>query len=143
MEKPSVKSSKTDYLQQAFAEGLLQTIQSGKTEKIRYVAVNHAEKWSDPEEQVRAAYYAGLVYRYAYREFAERVGEVKAPRGAKGELVRAAIEQQFGEFTIREIEQTCPGVSRDMVRRVLREQQTAGSLDCSGRGPAARWRKKG
>jgi len=44
---------------------------------------------------------------------------------------------------IRELEQTCPGVSRDMIRRVLREQQAAGIVECRGRGPAASWMKKG
>lgn len=55
-----------DLLQRAFADGHLQLITSGKTEKIRYVAVNVSEKWSDPEEKVRAAYYAELIYRYGY-----------------------------------------------------------------------------
>lgn len=56
-----------DFLQRAFADGHLQLITSGKTEKIRYVAVNVSEKWSDPEEKVRAAYYAELIYRYGYK----------------------------------------------------------------------------
>jgi len=56
-----------NFLQRAFADGHLQLISSGKTEKIRYVAVNHAEKWSDPEEKVRANYYAELIYRYGYQ----------------------------------------------------------------------------
>lgn len=55
-----------DFLQRAFADGHLQLVTSGKTEKIRYVAVNVSEKWSDPEEKVRAAYYAELIYRYGY-----------------------------------------------------------------------------
>ncbi len=54
-------------LQRAIADGHLQLITSGKTEKIRYVAVNHTEKWSDPEEKVRAAYYAELIYTYGYK----------------------------------------------------------------------------
>lgn len=56
-----------DFIQRAFADGYLQLITSGKTEKIRYVAVNVAEKWSDPEEKVRAAYYVELIYRYGYK----------------------------------------------------------------------------
>lgn len=54
------------FLQRAFADGYLQLITTGKTEKIRYVVVNVSEKWSDPEEKVRAAYYAELIYRYGY-----------------------------------------------------------------------------
>lgn len=50
-----------DLLQRTFADSHLQLITSGKTEKIRYVAANVSEKWSDPEEKVRAAYYAELI----------------------------------------------------------------------------------
>ena len=89
--------------------------------------------------------YVLYILKTAYREFAERVGEVKAPRGAKRDLVLAGIDRlaarSSGRFTLSELEQTCPGVSRDMVRRVLREQQAVGAVECQGRGPAARWRK--
>ncbi len=83
----------------------------------------------------------------AYREIEARVGEIKAPRGAKRELVLAGNERLAAAvkpaFTISELERTCPGVSRDMVRRVLREEQRAGRLVCQGRGPAAVWMRKG
>ena len=82
------------------------------------------------------------ILKMAYKEFAERVGEIAAPRGSKRELVLAALVRVPGEFTIAELEQACPGVSRDMIRTVLREQQTAGGLNCVGRGPAARWVRK-
>jgi len=55
-----------EFLQNAFADGHLQILAKGKSEKIRYVAVNVSEKWSDPEEKVRAAYYAELITRYGY-----------------------------------------------------------------------------
>ena len=35
-------------------------------EKILYVAVNHTERYADPEEQVRAEFWAELIYRYGY-----------------------------------------------------------------------------
>jgi Fic family protein len=87
--------------------------------------------------------YVLFILKTAYKEFAERVGETKAPRGAKTDQVIAAIEQFAGEFSVAQLELRCPGVSRDMVRRVLREQQAAGKIECHGRGPAAKWRKKG
>ena len=46
-------------------------------------------------------------------------------------------------FAISALEQSCSGVSRDIARCVLREQQAAGVLICEGRGPAAVWKKKG
>lgn len=87
--------------------------------------------------------YVLFILKTAYREFAERVGETRAPRGAKTDQVISAIESFAGEFSIAQLELRCPGVSRDMVRRVLREQQSGGKVENLGRGPAAKWRKKG
>jgi Fic family protein len=87
--------------------------------------------------------YVLSILKMAYREFSECVGEVKAPRGSKTNLVLAAIDRFVGEFTVAQVEQSCPGVSKDMVRRVLREQQTANGIECQGRGTGARWKKKG
>ena len=82
------------------------------------------------------------ILKTAYRDFVERVGAVSAPRGAKTEQVLAAIAGFAEEFTVTQIEQACPGVSRDMVRRILQAQQAVGAVECQGRGPAARWQKK-
>jgi Fic family protein len=83
------------------------------------------------------------VLRRAYREFEERAGQVKSPRGAKRAMVEAAIEGRMGSFTLTELERECPGVSRDMVRRVLKDLRSAGRVVCLGRGPGASWRKEG
>lgn len=89
--------------------------------------------------------YVLSILKIAYREFAERVGDVKASRGTKRDQVLLGIDRLMGSpggFTITQLEQICPGVSRDTVRRVLREQQTAGAVACQGRGPGASWAKK-
>ena len=54
------------YLQRALKDGLAELKGEGKSEKITYVAVKHTEKYSDPEEKVRAEFWAELVYRYGY-----------------------------------------------------------------------------
>jgi hypothetical protein len=67
---------------------------------------------------------------------------VKTPRGDKRERVLQGIAQLLnrpGGFRLAELEQSCTGVSRDMVRLVLREQQQAGVITCAGRGPGAVW----
>ncbi len=46
-------------------------------------------------------------------------------------------------FAISELARICPGVSRDMVRHVLREQQEKGRIVCRGRGQSAVWLKPG
>lgn len=87
--------------------------------------------------------YALFVLKTAYREFEARVGEVKSPRGTKTELVASAATGFAGEFSLSDLERACPGVGCDMVRRVLRDLQAAGKVECLGRGPGARWRNKG
>ena len=87
--------------------------------------------------------YVFFILKAAYREFEERVGRTASPRGAKTELVIAMIESKSGDFTLLELEQECPGVSRDMVRRILRNLRIAGKVECLGKGPGARWRRRG
>lgn len=87
--------------------------------------------------------YLLFILKTAYREFEERVGQIKSPRGAKTELVESAINAFSGEFTLSKLEHACPGVSRDMVRRVLRDLQKARKVECVGRGPGALWRRRG
>lgn len=83
------------------------------------------------------------IVRRAYVEFEQRAGDVRAPRGAKTQLVEAAIEAFDGDFGLADLERKCPGVSRDMVRRVLRDLSRKGLVVCRGRGPAARWERRG
>ena len=87
--------------------------------------------------------YSLFILKFAYSEFEERLGQTKSPRGAKTDLIESAVNAFSGEFTLGDLERACPGVSRDMVRRVLRDLQKAGKVECLGRGPGAAWRKKG
>lgn len=54
------------YLDQALKAGHIQIETSGRGDRIRYIAVDKTERWSDPEEKVRAEYYAELIHRYGY-----------------------------------------------------------------------------
>ena len=78
----------------------------------------------------------------ACKEFEERVGQMTSPRGAKTEMVEHAIETISGEFGITDLERLCPGVSRDMIRLLLRDLKATGRIECLGRGPGAKWRKR-
>jgi hypothetical protein len=78
----------------------------------------------------------------AYREFEQRVGQTKSPRGTKTELIESAIRGFPAEFTLADLERACPSVSRDMVRRVLRDLQKSGKMECLGRGPGAPGEKR-
>jgi len=77
----------------------------------------------------------------AYQEFERRAGDMKMPRGEKQGLVRQAIEQAPGTFTVTDLQRECPGVSLDMIRHVLKQLQSDGSVKCLGRGRSAKWQK--
>ena len=73
-------------------------------------------------------YFWGALLR-AYSEFEERVGTIERGRGAKGDRVRAEIlKKRNMPFSISEIEEACPGISRDMVRVVLRAMKAEGLI---------------
>jgi len=66
------------YIEKAFEDNHLRLEKTGKTERLIYVATNRSERWSDPEEKVRAAFYAELIYRYGY--LPNRIGvEITVP----------------------------------------------------------------
>ena len=54
------------YLERALEDGLAELSGEGRTERIRYVKADHSERWSDPEEKVRAELWAELIYKYEY-----------------------------------------------------------------------------
>jgi hypothetical protein len=79
----------------------------------------------------------------AYRELEARLGSTGSPRGAKTDLVTRAVQGRRGSFTVAELRHECPGVSVDLIRRVLKRLRGQGEVECLGRGPAARWRRIG
>jgi Fic family protein len=81
-------------------------------------------------------YFWGVLIR-AYDEFEERVATLK---GSKTDQIRAAVARRIGPFGIAEIEYDAPGVSRDMVRHVLRQMRAEGLVKVEGVGRGAKWR---
>ncbi|WP_235018939.1 Fic family protein [Tolypothrix sp. NIES-4075] len=87
-------------------------------------------------------YFLGVVVLSAYREFEQRVGLVTSVKGAKTAMVLDALNNMSGDFSIKDLQERCPTVGIDLIRRILRQEREAGRLECLGRGPDARWRKK-
>ncbi len=50
----------------AIQDGLLEFERTGRTERIVYKTAGWADRWGDPEERVRASFFAELVYQYGY-----------------------------------------------------------------------------
>lgn len=85
--------------------------------------------------------YVLFILKSAYRELQERVGQTAAPRGSKTEMVATAIERTTATFRVADIQRDCPGVSLDLIRRVLKNLRAARRVECLGRGQNAQWRK--
>lgn len=85
--------------------------------------------------------YILFILKTAYKEFEERVGQTASPRGAKTELVIAAVGRFAGKFKVSEVQRQCPAVSVDLVRRVLKNLRSLGRVKCLGRGQSAEWQR--
>jgi Fic family protein len=81
------------------------------------------------------------IIRRAYIQFEQRAGQVKSPKGAKTALVLAAIRTVVNPFRIADLQRTCPGVSVDWIRKVLKDLRAQGKVECLGRGQQAQWRR--
>ncbi|MDJ0531799.1 MAG: N-6 DNA methylase [Xenococcaceae cyanobacterium MO_207.B15] len=66
------------YLERALNDGYAEIVDEGKKQRIIYKAVDHSERYSDPEERVRAEFWAELIYRYQYEP--QKIGiEITVP----------------------------------------------------------------
>ena len=134
------------YLARALADGHAEIAGAGRNERIHYVAADHSERWSDPEEKVRAELWAELIYKYEYAP--ELIAfEVNVPRRTPNDYADLVIfrddEKKMPYFVIeckradisdaafnQAIEQACGnraslganycGVVAGLTRRLLR-----------------------
>ena len=83
-------------------------------------------------------YFWGVLLR-AYAELEDRVGVFQRGRGIKTEKVVAAVNRKSRPFSISELEEDCPEVSRDMIRVVLRKLREEGVIRLEGKGRGAKW----
>jgi Fic family protein len=102
-----------------------------------------SQKWHEGEHDPMPwlNYFWGVLLK-AYKEFEDRVGQIRVGRGSKTDRVRAAVGRRIGPFSISKIVSDCPGVSQDMIRRVLRQMRDEGELTLSGTGRGSKWTRK-
>ena len=115
------------------------TIESTKAQYYDTLELSSANWHSGQHDAWPYINYLLFAIKTVYKEFESRVDAQKTPRGEKTEIVIRALNEFHGEFTLKELEQKCPGVSRDMIRSVMRKK--IAYLECSGHGVASRWRR--
>ena len=125
----------------------------GRYISLERVIEQNKERYYETLEQSSGGWHAGehdpwpylnyllFVLKSAYREFEDRFGQLKAPRGEKSAAVVSAVERSVGDFTVSDLQRECPGVSVDLIRHVLKEMRRKGEVECLGRGRGARWRR--
>jgi Fic family protein len=84
-----------------------------------------------------------FILAQACKEFEQRVGHLKSPRGEKTASVLAAIDRQISTFRVAGLQAECPGVGLDLIRQVLARLQKENKVKALGTGRGARWQKLG
>ena len=79
----------------------------------------------------------------AYREFESRFGRISSGHGSKTGMVLNAIDGFIADFSVSDLERSCPMVSRDMIRHILFKLRDDGKIISTGKGRYAKWRKLG
>jgi len=82
-----------------------------------------------------------FIIKDAYKEFEERLGMIKSPKGDKTAMIIEAMKTIKGDFRVADLQKACPNVSIDLIRRVLKDMQAQGRVECLARGQKALWRK--
>lgn len=114
-----------------------------KSKETYYEALNHSSQgWHSAEHDLRPwwNYFLGTLTA-AYKEFEARVGTLTSARGAKREMVKNAVNRLPERFTVGDLQQACPGVSYQTLRRALLDLLKKGQVRCLGRGPLAQWER--
>lgn len=82
-----------------------------------------------------------FILKDAYKEFEERLGTIRSPKGDKTAMILEAMEAIKGDFRVADLRKACPNVSIDLIRKVIKNLQTQGRIECLARGQKALWRK--
>ena len=107
-----------------------------------YDALNKSSKnWHEGKHDLIPwwEYFLGILLK-AYKDFESRVGLISSARGGKTSLVLDVLKNIQGQFSVQDIQNLCPGVSLDMIRKILRDERSKGNLECIGMGRDAKWR---
>ena len=114
--------------------------------KERYYEVleQSSARWHDGKHDAWPAMnFLLFILAQACKEFEQRVGQVKSPRGEKTAMVLAAIDRQISTFRVADVQAECPGVGLDLIRQLLARLRKEKKIKALGTGRGAKWEKLG
>ncbi len=80
--------------------------------------------------------------RLAYKEMTSGSEIISHSVSGKSEIIKTAVLKQLGSFSLREIQQQCPDVSLQMIKKVLGDLKKIKQVVLVGRGRGALWKVK-
>ena len=119
-------------------EKIIEDTKDGYYEALQHSSLN----WHEGKHSLIAWWeYFCFTLLEAYKQFEHRLGVIESSKGVKSAAVLSCIQQFYGEFSIQEIQESCPTVGIDMIRKILRHEREEKRLECLGRGPLAKWKR--
>lgn len=130
-------------------------IEAGRYISLERLIEQNKERYYEVLEQSSARWHEGkhdpwptlnfllFILTLACKEFEQRVGQLKSPRGEKTEAVLAAIDRQVSTFRVADLQAECPGVGVDLIRLLLARLQKGKKIKSLGTGRGAKWEKTG
>lgn len=82
------------------------------------------------------------ILRRAYNELNEKVerSPKEISQGGKTDVIKKMILSQVGAFSLSDIENLCPSVSKQLIKKVLTELKEGKIIVLEGKGRGARWK---
>ncbi|MEO8428180.1 MAG: Fic family protein, partial [Verrucomicrobiota bacterium] len=106
-------------------------LEAGRYISLERLIEQNKERYYEVLEQSSARWHEGkhdpwptmnflfFILTQACKEFEQRVGQLKSPRGEKTQAVLAAIDRQVSTFRVADLQNECPGVGVDLIRQLL------------------------
>lgn len=82
-----------------------------------------------------------FVIKESYKSLDESISNIPNSKGNKSDLIYKYIENSVSSFNISEIKYNVPGVSIELIRKILKEMKKEGKIKNLGRGRDSRWEK--
>jgi Fic family protein len=122
----------------------LERIIEDNKERYYEVLEQSSQRWHEGKQDAWPAMnFLLFILTQACKEFEQRVGHLKSPRGEKTETVIAAVDRQVATFRVADLQAECPGVGLDLIRRILARLQKEKKIKSLGTGRGAKWEKTG